>query len=382
MEDEPLKGLAKEAAERREDAAALGALSPRSSDDGHVTRHTKFLAIPFSVMQGNEATCAYVTLSNVVVNIIAFLANIQLSYAEKMKLYGILAGFPIRTDVQEMVREVSVIAFPKKEFTLIVLFFYFFDWLKSHKMKAEYPRGVELHELTEDGSDFNEKIKEFFGFLQLKTKRLGGPTFTASGWIDKITTELAKTVGTLKWKKTALRTRLSMFGSKAATFTAPAFQRLCRDIIRPLTNKGIKIVFTVRGDKGQHDVMLIGIEDDKLLISNSWGARLDQCPMGDLPLIRLQTGHGMEMWWWAFQFTFYLPMRQDEGRLEGLKPMYDLSTYEEFSHFMTTYCVIDLPIKPLDFSTLTLLESDKVGGTRQKRRNKSKRRNKKTVSRV
>jgi len=380
MEDKPLRGLAREAAERIKDATELGAIGPRSSDDGHVTRHTKFLAIPFSVMQGDESTCAYVTLSNVLVNIITSLANIKLSYPEKMKLYEILAGFPIRTDVDDMVRQISLIDFPKKEFTLIVLFFYFFDWLKSYDMKADYPRGAELLELTEDGSDFNKKIKELFGFLRLKTKRLGGPTFTASGWINKITTELAKTVGKLKWKKTAIRTRNSMFGSKAETFKATDFQRLCQEVIIPITNKGIKIVFTVRGDRGQHDVMLVGIEDAELLISNSWRARLDQCPMGDLPLIRLQNELRVEMWW-AFQFTFYLPMPEGESRLDDLKPMYDLSTYEEFAHFMTAYSTVDLTMPPLDVSTLPLLKSDKIGGTRRKR-NKSKRRNKKTVSRV
>lgn len=49
---------------------------------------------------------------------------------------------------------------------------------------------------------------------------------------------------------------------------------------------------------------------------------------------------------------------------------------------MMEYLKTDLDLPPLDISALTIVESDKVGGTRKKRRNKSKHRNKKTVSRV
>ena len=355
-------------------------VSEMTTRKGRTTRNTQYLAIAFSVNQGHEPTCAYVTLAKVLVNIIAALVDIELNDEEKKRLNIILYGFPIRTDVAAMERELSIYGFPPKEFTLIALFFYFFDWLKKNDFRPYYVDSVTpIETVTRDKPEtpvmFEKKLGRLFDYLKLTTTRLGGVTFTASGWIFKVTEQLQSTVGMLKWKKTAVRTINSRYGSSSATFNSAHFHRLCFEIIFPIMNKGITIYLTLINGTRFHDVMLAGIDFGNLLISNSWRNPIDSVPITDLPRITLKTDDGGAVVWEVFQFNFYLPMKEEEHRLDPLKQIYDLDSYEEFNVLMMDYLKTDLDLPPLDFGMMTLQGRDKVGG---KRRNKSKRRNKKT----
>jgi len=355
------------------------AVSEMTTRKGRATRNNQYLAIAFSVDQGDEPTCAFVNLAKVFVNIIAALVDIELSDDEKMRLNIILRGFPIITNVVAMERHLSGFGFPPKEFTLITLFFYFFDWLKKNDFRPYYVDSVApIETVARDKPKimFETKLGSLFDYLKLTTRRLGGETFTASGWIFKVTEQLQSTIGMLKWKKTAIRTIQSQFGSSSKTFNTEEFQRLCFEVIFPLMNKGITIYLNLINGTKHHDVMLAGIDFGNLLISNSWGISIDSVPITDLPSVKLKNGIGVAVWE-VFQFNFYLPMKEEENKLDPLKQIYDLSSYEEFNLLMMDYLKTDLELPHLDFSTLTLVESDKVGGTR-KRRNKSKRRIKKS----
>ena len=361
-------------------------VSEMTTRKGSTKRNNQSLAVAFSVDQGDEPTCAYVTLAKVLVNIIAALVKIELTDDEKRRLSIILYGFPIRTDVVAMERHLSIYGFSPKEFTLITLFFYFFDWLKKNDFRPYYyVDSVEpIETVTRHNPKtpilFEKKLDRLFDYLKLTTTRLGGTTFTASGWIYKVIEQLQPTVGMLKWKKTAIRTINSRSGTRSEPFNSKEFERLFYEIIFPIMDKGITVSLVLERElEKHHGVMLAGIEFGKLLISNSWGNPIDSVPITDLPKIRLK--HSATVWE-LFQIDFYLPMKEEEHRLDGLEQIYDLSTYEEFNLLMMKYLETDLDLPPLDISALTIVESDKVGGTRKKRRNKSKRRNKKTVSRV
>lgn len=331
--------------------------------------------LPFTVNQGEEGTCVYVTLSKLLLfNLMGLVMDITLSEEEQAKITFLTRLFPIQSQTHSLDKYlkdamISPESASPKGYALIVLFFYFFDWLKYHDMRPYYFFGEKVVMKNVDRSDFNKKMKDLFGFLQLTTKRLGGKTFSASGWIDEITRRVSPSIAHLQWKKISLCTLHTRFGN-VPTFSQPNFHQLC-DIIFDITKK-FKIMLTVRGIMNEkyvmHEVMIVGIEGNFLLISNSWGTFLDKVNINMLPKLKLRIGNDL----WScvtFQFTFLLPFLSEID----FKTQYDLTDFDEFSAHIQEYlpqmdALNGLPqLDPALFDELASRPSASIGGTRKKR---------------
>lgn len=305
--------------------------------------------------------------------------DVTLTDHEQDKISKLTKLFPISADVDLVDRYLKDVGITPdsctpKGFALIVFFFYFYDWLKHHDMRAYYSVGDKVMMKNKDATDYNNNIKKLFKFLKLTTKRLGGQTFSATGWIQEITTQAEPQLQMLTWKKISVCTLHTPFGIHSPTFTSTEFKSLC-DVIFKITTK-FKINLTIKGPEIRegvylmHDVMIVGIERGNLLISNSWGNFLDFVPVDELPSISLK---GNKMPWEVFQFTFFLPM---------VKPIefdtqYDATDLTTFLAMMESYYpqmdILDsLPkIDPAVFDALAESPRAAVGGT--KKRNKRKR---------
>lgn len=282
--------------------------------EGRATRNNVHNVIQIIVNQGNEGTCFFVTLAKVCLyNVIGLVMNITLTPEEKTQLDNFTRLVPLRTDTELTSRDLEKLNITPetcspKGFALIVLFFYFYDWIKKNDMRGFYHSGPMINMKAVDRRPYDIKLVKLFDFLKLTTKRLGGIHFIASGWIDVITTSLAPLVEGITWKRVAVCTLNTKWSSDIPTFTPEEFQYFCDNIIFPMTTK-LKIMLALKSADNNtlHEVMVVGIEHNRLLISNSWGSAIDITPIEMLPRIRL-THLGVTSDWLAFQFTFLLPM--------------------------------------------------------------------------
>jgi len=357
----------------------------RESISERMTRQSQFTIMPFIVNQEDEPTCAYVTLSKVLLfNLMGILMDIDIPYHEKLELHRFMKYGQVLSSTPNENR--LLIAYGKrsiKGYVLIVFFFYFFDWIKMNNMRPSYlisdgmPVAVTKHK--KDVSFYRVEIEKLYTYLRLKTKRLGGITFAGHEWVQAITGLLEENAARLQWKITSLCTLRTKFSNGCDTFTydeegeTNPYLELCRDILLPITNLGIKVIITLyEKENVLHDVMLVGIENDCLLISNSWGHSIDVIPIESLPRLTLTNSPAI---WLIFQFTFLLPVMDDS--LNGLDVQYNFASYQQFKEIITRY---KLPVfDKLDPTTLELPLSGGKKTRRTSRRNKSTKRNKKKV---
>jgi hypothetical protein len=389
MEDEPaaaeepektptLRGFKKEAADGRAFAEKHGAHSSRENEAGYMTRYSQFTVMPVIVNQRDKPTCAYVTLAKTLVyNLIGIMMDIEIPYAEKVKLNQFMKSFQLDTTVELdalFLRKYKKIS--KKGYIVISLFFYFFHWIRRAEFKPHYLDSLRPSEvLKRDGNPdvgFEYALRtHLYPFLKLTIERLGGITFAEDDVVLPILRQLRDMAGTLEWKRISLCTlNNARFSRGSPTFHQRAFGALCRTIL-DITRKGIKIYLTLfSATQGLHDVMLAGIEGKHLLISNSWGHTIDVSPIELLPKVSLKY-ESLNDDWLIFQFTFLLPIVSGSGMLSDIKSQYDLDDFGEFRTKLATYNV----------PTFTKLVPTLSGGTR-KRRNKTKRHIKKSRSRL
>jgi len=369
-----LRGQKAEVARLQKEGELYGVKGIRSKIKGYVTRNNQYTIFPFVIDQRDEPTCAYVTLSKVLVfNLMGIMMDIDLSPSEKTKLHRHMKGFPVTSNTNNASRFLKPYAnCSVKGYVLILFFFYFFDWIKKNEMRPfllkSKPKPVEVSNLNGQG-DYKLKLKKLYTFLHLKIKRLGGTTFSGSEWIQTITTLLELHAKQLEWKRTSLCTlKNELFSKDSPTLSKSEFNRFCNEVILPITNQGIKLTLTLYSEEeGLHDVMLVGVENDALLISNSWGHSIDVTPIELLPKVTLKHARTE---WVILQFTFLLPIEGD--RLKDLKPQYNLHDYETFESIMKTYKVPTF--SKVDPTKLGLKPS---GGTRKRHFNKSKRQTRK-----
>ena len=335
--------------------------------EGHMTRRNYKSVLPFTVNQGDEPTCAFVTMAKVLLfNLMGLVMDIRFTEREQEKITTLVTLFPIRSDTSITDRQlkdagITPSSCSPKGFALIVLFFYFYDWLKDHDMRGYYFEGDTLMMKTRDGHDYNDKLVELFQFLKLTKKRLGGHTFTADGWIQEITRHVSPHVSGLTWKKISVCTLNTPF-TDADTFSQYAFEQLSEVIFR-ITRK-FKITLTLhRVEPPMHDVMIVGIEGNKLILSNSWGTFLNITPLSVLPRIAL----GKSLWN-ACQFTFLLPMFEPID----FQTQYELDNFHEFlglmQHYYPQMDALDA-IPKLDPAVLDALAASpraEIGGTRKR----------------
>ena len=345
--------------------------------EGRITRSNYRSVLPFTVDQGQLPICAYVTTAKTLLfNVMGMVMDVTLTPYEQKRMSALTKLFPIRADTDLVDRyladaNITPTSCTPKGFALIVLFFYFFDWLKKHKMKPTYFPGEFVEMLNDDGSPYKAKLAHLFDFLKLKTTRLGGQTFSANGWINQILERVSPTLETIHWKQISVCTLNSPFGTSVRTFLPEHFMQL-RDILYEITQK-FKVILTVRGIMGdrflQHDVMIVGVEGNDLLISNSWGEFMDVVPINKFP--RMVLGVNNYAWMcWAFQFTFLLPFSYPIP----FESQYHLDNFDHFVDKMDTYFtqMEELPsvpvITPGLLETLALSPRAAVGGrTRRKR---------------
>ena len=332
--------------------------------------------LPFTVNQGEEGTCVYVTLAKLLVfNLLGLVMDIRLSDEEQEKINVLTRLFPIRSNTHSLSKQlkhsmISPQSASPKGFALLVMFFYFYDWLKSHDMRPYYFFGDKVRMKHKDRTEFTSSLKKLYGFLKLTTKRLGGQTFSASGWVDAITTQVSPYVADITWKTVSLCTLQTRFGRESQTFGPQPFDHLCH-ILFEITKK-FKIMLTLRvlvQDKyALHEVMIVGIEGHELILSKSWGVFLDKVPIPMLPDIILRTEED-ELKCKAFQFTFLLPMVTPVD----FDVQYDLSTFGEFLERMEEYlpqmdALNAIPkLDPALFDALAERPMTEVGGRRTRR---------------
>lgn len=346
--------------------------------EGQMTRGNYRSVLPFTVDQGQLPVCAYVTMSKALLfNVMGMVMDVTLTPHEQERISALTKHFPIRADTDLVDRyladaNITPTTCTPKGYALVVLFFYFFDWLKKNKMRPTYFEGELVEMLNDDHTPYSPKLERLFGFLKLTTRRLGGQTFSADGWIQQIIGSVSPELGAIRcWKQISVCTLNTPYGRSIPTFHPGAFMRL-RDIIFEIT-KQFKVILTVRGFMGgrflMHDVMIVGVEGNHLLISNSWGEFIDRVPIDELPRIILRV---KDRAWvcWAFQFTFLLPFL-DEIPFEL---QYHLGNFGEFLDKMEAYftqmeALRSLPkLNPAVFDALAESPRAAVGGRRKSNR--------------
>jgi hypothetical protein len=343
--------------------------------EGHMTRYNFRGVLPFTVNQGDLPVCAYVTMAKVLLfNAMGLVMDVTLTRGEQEALRKLTTHFPIRAsdlvDRYLTVANITPSTCTPKGYALIVLFFYFFDWLKKHKMRPTYFPGELVQMLNSDRSSYIPKLKQLFDFLKLKTKRLGGQTFSADGWIKEILTRVSPELEIIQWKLISVCTLNSPVSRSIPTFHPDAFMHLC-NILFQIT-KAFKVILTVQGIMGgrfmMHDVMIVGVEGNDLLISNSWGEFIDKVPIHELPRIVLRVGD--QRWvCWAFQFIFLLPFLDDIP----FELQYHLGNFSDFDGKMRAYftqmeALLSLPhLDPAVLNALAESPRAAVGGKRTRR---------------
>ena len=332
--------------------------------------------LPFTVNQGELPICAYVTMGKTLLfNVMGLVMDVTLTPEEEDKISTLTKLYPIRADTDLVDRYltdalITPTTCTPKGFALIVLFFYFFDWLKKHKMKPSYFRGELVEMLNEDRSPYTDKVDKLFGFLKLKTTRLGGQTFSANGWIQEILRRVSPELEMIHWKQISVCTLNTRFGNEISTFTTDDFIQLS-EILFQITKK-FKVILTVTGIMGgrylMHDVMIVGVEKNHLLISNSWGEFIDKVPIDKLPNITLSVkDHTWECM--AFQFIFLLPFLSEIP----FELQYHLGNFGDFHDKIHAYlpqmdALHSLPhLDPALLDELASRPSAAIGGTRKVR---------------
>ncbi len=345
--------------------------------EGQMTRGNYRSVLPFTVNQDDKPVCAYVTMAKVLVfNVMGMVMDVTLTPYEQAALSTLTKRFPISASTDLVDRylkdaNITPTTCTPKGYALIILFFYFFDWLKKHNMRPFYFAGELVEMFNDDHTSYKPKLDRLFDFLKLKTRRLGGQTFSADGWIQEIIGRVSPELEIIHWKQISVSTLNTPYGRSIPTFHPEAFMRLC-DIVFRITTK-YKVILTVRGFMGgkflMHDVMIVGVEGNHLLISNSWGEFIDKVPIDELPRIILRV---KDKAWvcWAFQFTFLLPFL-DEIPFEL---QYHLANFGEFVDKMEAYftqmeALQSLPkLDPSLFDALAESPRAAVGGTRKSNR--------------
>ena len=380
VESKPLRGIAAEVHGLQEVEAVRG-LSSSSSvrdflTDGHLTRGRIYSVIPFFANQGSDGTCVFVTTAKILLfNLVGLFFNITLNRDENVKLERVVKKYEIRTYVdlsdRDLVsRHITPSECSDKGFVLIILFFYFFDWLKKHDMRPLYSPNLKI----DLSSRINGVIKrfesrtDFNDFLKLRTERSGGLHFSGSIWLERVIRELSSKIAECKlhFKRINLCTFNSIYSKDIPTIVSN--KTLC-DIIRQVTLHKLKISLTLIGDKlpnGSHllhEVMVVGIEHNNLLISNSWGEKLDFIPIHTLPLIHLKYKKKIHKFN-ALNFQFLLPMTDKINT--DFKFYYDTATIDELKgqidEYIELFKVEDFPQIEIDEIIQSLQGFSSLGG--------------------
>jgi len=344
--------------------------------ESRLTRSNIKNVIQFSVNQGDEATCVYVTTAKVCVyNVVGLGMNTTLTQEEKELLDRTTRLFKLRSDSALVDRDLNSLNITPetcspKAYTLIVLFFYFYDWLRMNKIRCYYRPGPKIDLLDDKSEPYYSKIQSLFDFLKL-TKKRAGAQFTSSGWIQGVTTALEPLVEPITWNMISVCTLNTPWSSGAPKFTSEQFQAFCR-VIFEMTKK-FKIILTLKGEMNEmlHDVMVVGIENGKMIISNSWGNEMDLVPTETLPLVELTLPNSTKSRWNAFQFTFLLPKISGfEHPLYYLKRQYYADDLDDLIFKITPYLdeMNERPLPQIDEELLTTLARDpsaRIGGKRK-----------------
>jgi len=358
---------------------------PHTKD--RLTRGNIKNVIQFSVNQEDEGTCAIVTAAKVCVyNVIGLGMDTTLTSEEKRNLDTITKIFELSSKTPLGERDLNGrLITPEmcspRGYTLIVLFFYFYDWLKMHHFFPYYRPGPKINMTDDRGEPYFSKKKDLFDFLKL-TKKRAGLQFTSSGWVMGITTPLERLVAPITWKMISVCTLNTPWSSDVPSFDEKQFQDLCTLIFK--ITKKFKIILTLRGTTVPlHDVMLVGIENGHLIISNSWGKPIDLVPMNELPSVELTLPDSRKQLWHAFQFTFLLPsIPSFEHSLIDLKTQYYAEDLEELITGIDPYLSeMNGHTFPeiIDEALLSALASDpaaRIGGTKRLRKSKRARKSK------
>jgi hypothetical protein len=354
--------------------------------EGHNTRNTVSNIVPFVVDQGNESTCAFVALAKVLTyNLLGLVMDIELLPEEKRLLNNAIKEYKIDPTIPVFERDFYKYYTPEKcslkGFTLIVIFFYFFDFARNNGLSPSFNPGEKLEVFTKmSGKSYDSQLTDIlFPFLKLTKDRFGGNTPVAAGFVTGIIHDLNPKVRYLTWQKVSLCTFRTEFCTNAPYVGPELFQRFCNEVIFPFTSK-LKIIITLAQNSEEHalhDVVLFGIENDHILISNSWGERLDSIKISSFPLVSLTIPGNPPVKFTAFQYTFLMPITPSmRSSMSPLKEQYYGDDFEEFMTGMKIYLsrfneLDDIPkIEHGLLQELAKIPRNLIGGKRKNKRSK------------
>jgi hypothetical protein len=319
--------------------------------EGYLLRSSINSVLPFFVDQGDEGTCVFVTTAKVLLfNLVGLFTNIELTPSEKQQLDTLLSSkeFKLNSDTTYFDKDLQRYheQCSPKGLLLIILFYYFFDWLKKHDLRPYLilmNRDFEL--FTKNLTPFEKKM-DFNHFLTLFPLRLGGLHFSGTGVLERFLPELHSNVEKVKlnYKTVNICTLKSIYTENVVSFTEKEFEQLLT-IITKLTSNNLRLSLTMLGPKKKdsrhhdlHDVMIVGIEKGNLLISNSWGQVIDKVPIEILPTIQLILNKKIITAFSAFIFKILLPVT-DAMNID-FKVHYDSSNFDDLIDKIDEYMVL------------------------------------------
>jgi hypothetical protein len=281
----------------------------------YFTRHVPENIIPFTVNQKDEPTCAYVTSSKVLLyNLLGLFMNISLSTHEQKLIDSTTRMFEVRSNIPIESRYLTMWGFSPNTcsvpgFTFIALFFYFFEWFRVHDMRPYFHRNGTI---TDSFKRPYEMRNDLNTFLTQLPQRIGAKLPAASGWLEVLFEPLRKSIkkSYVEWKNIHVLTLNSEYTPRTISFTQPRLKEFCDKVIYPITSLSLRIIVHLQNTILKdflHAVMVVGIDSGNLILSNSWGTKIDVVPISSLPNVTLNVGK-IKTEWEIFDFEFILPI--------------------------------------------------------------------------
>jgi hypothetical protein len=335
--------MQRELAELRKEGVEKHTNSIVRPEQPYFTRNIPQNIIPFTVNQEDEPTCAYVTTSKVLLyNLIGLFMNISLTKEERTLLDDTTNRFKITSKLPIESRYLTMWGFSPQTcsirgFTLIVLFFYLFDWCRIHDMRPYFHTDGTITDSFK--KSYDSKIENHLNrFLTQLPQRVGAKLPAASGWLEVLFEPLRKSIqkSHVEWKNTHVLTLNTKYTKGIESFTQPRFKEFCDKVIYPITALSLRIIVHLQNtiiENFLHAVMVVGIDSGHLILSNSWDTKIDAIPISSLPNVVLQVGK-IKTNWKIIDFEFILPVF-----LEHSRPKFNYSSenIDEFIEFIDEY---------------------------------------------
>ena len=244
MEKE-IAGLVKEAREH---------YTPPASQEGpgRTTRQSRIPAEMICSMptdQGQRPDCAFHAYTSLIIqNMISIFIDLRMTHEDNATMMACIAKHPIdtSTDVGVYSAEDCGLNGYKK----IILFYYFFNYLRKNKLK-----------------DIGQSVMELIGTMH---PRAAARLPLDSEMFSQMREEITVKAREVEW-----------------AFVTFDVDTRAISIVERILSLGLYCVLTLASDMGRHGVLLQGYDPTTLHIQNSWGKTVDSVPKTSFPVITL-----------------------------------------------------------------------------------------------